>query len=118
MVNQPNNAKGYYGGTVAAPVFKEIAGKTFLKTPLNVEKEMLVDKKVNLNKMISPNFKVAVVQNQMPNVKGLIGKNVIPQLENQGYRVDYKGVGKIKDQFPAEGTIMNKNQRIYLTLQN
>ena len=29
-----------------------------------------------------------------------MGKNVIPQLENQGYRVDYKGVGKIKNQFP------------------
>ena len=118
MVNQPDNAKGYYGGTVAAPVFKEIAGKTFLKTPLNVEREMLVDRKVNLNKMITPHSKISVVQNQMPNVKGLIGKNVIPQLENQGYRVDYKGVGKIKDQFPAEGTIMNKNQRIYLQLQN
>lgn len=118
MVNQPDNAKGYYGGTVAAPVFKEIAGKTFLKTPLNVEREMLVDRKVNLNKMITPHSKISVVQNQMPNVKGLIGKNVIPQLENQGYRVDYKGAGRIKEQFPTEGTIMNKNQRIYLQLQN
>ena len=54
----------------------------------------------------------------MPNVTGLIGKNIIPQLENQGYRVAYKGVGKIKEQFPLEGTIMNKNQRIYLQLQN
>ncbi len=45
MVNQPDTSIGFYGGTVAAPVFKEIAGKTFLKTPLNVEKEMLQDKK-------------------------------------------------------------------------
>ena len=45
-------------------------------------------------------------------------KNIIPQLENQGYRVDYKGVGKIKEQFPLEGTIINKDQRIYLQLQN
>ena len=28
----------------------EIAGKVFLKTPLNVEKEMLVNKKVDLRK--------------------------------------------------------------------
>ncbi|WP_299176505.1 penicillin-binding transpeptidase domain-containing protein [uncultured Chryseobacterium sp.] len=118
MISEPNTAKGFYGGTVSAPVFKEIAGKTFLKTPQNIEKEMLVDKKVNLNKMVEPNVKVKVTNKKMPNVVGLIGKNVIPQLENLGYRVDYKGVGRIKEQFPLEGTVISKNQRIYLSLQN
>lgn len=118
MISEPNTAKGFYGGSVSAPVFKEIAGKTFLKTPQNIEKEMLVDKKVNLSKMVEPNVKVVVNDKQMPNVLGLIGKNVIPQLENLGYRVDYKGVGRIKEQFPLEGTTISKNQRIYLSLQN
>ena len=118
MINQPDNSKVFYGATVFAAVFKEITGKTFLKTPQNVEQEMLVDKKVDLSKMVEPNVKLAVNGNQMPNVVGLIGKNIIPQLENQGYRVDYKGVGRIKEQFPLEGTIINKNQRIYLQLQN
>ena len=118
MISEPNVSKGFYGGTVSAPVFKEIAGKTFLKTPQNVEKEMLVDRKVNLNKMVEPSVKVAVNNKQMPSVVGLIGKNVIPQLENLGYRVDFKGVGRIKEQFPLEGTRISKNQRIYLSLQN
>lgn len=118
MINQPDNSKGFYGSTVAAPVFKEIAGKTFLKTPQNVEKEMLVDRKVDLSKMVEPNVKIAINDGQMPNVVGLIGKNVIPQLENSGYRVDFKGVGRIKEQFPLEGTRIGKNQRIYLSLQN
>lgn len=118
MISEPNTAKGFYGATVSAPVFKEIAGKTFLKTPQNIEKEMLVDKKVNLSKMVDPNVKIVVNNKQMPNVVGLIGKNVIPQLENLGYRVDYKGVGRIKEQFPLEGTTISKNQRIYLSLQN
>lgn len=118
MVSEPNTSIGFYGGPVAAPVFKEIAGKTFLKTPQNIEKEMLVDKKVNLSKMVEPNVKVAVNNKQMPSVVGLIGKNVIPQLENLGYRVDYKGVGRVKEQFPLEGTTISKNQRIYLSLQN
>lgn len=118
MVNQPDKSKSYYGSTVAAPVFKEIAGKTFLKTPQNIEREMLVDKKVDLSKMVEPTEKIAVRGKQMPKVVGLIGKNVIPQLENQGYKVDYKGVGRIKEQFPVEGTKINKNQRIYLSLQN
>lgn len=117
MVNQPDNSKGFYGATVAAPVFKEIAGKTFLKTPQNIEKEMLVEKKVDLSRMVEPNKKVAV-RGVMPAIVGLIGKNVIPQLENQGYRVDYKGVGRITGQFPEVGTPIKKNQRIYLNLQN
>ena len=118
MINQPDKSKSYYGSTVAAPVFKEIAGKTFLKTPQNIEQEMLVDKKVDLSKMFKPTVKLAAKSNTMPNVTGLIGKNIIPQLENQGYRVDYRGVGKIKEQFPLEGTYIKKNQKIYLTLQN
>lgn len=118
MVSEPDVSKGFYGATVAAPVFKEIAGKTFLKMPQNVEPGLLVDKKVNLNKLVEPNVKVAVTNSEMPNVTGLIGKNVIPQLENLGYRVDFKGVGKIRDQFPAAGTVIKKTQRIYLTLQN
>jgi len=118
MINQPNTAIGYSGATVAAPIFKEIAGKVFLKTPLNVEKEMLVNKKVDLRKMMQPNVKVTVKSGVLPNMKGLMGKNVIPQLENQGYRVDYKGVGKIKNQFPDAGAVIHKKQRIYLELQN
>lgn len=118
MVNQPDTSVGYTGAKVCAPVFKEIAGKVFLKMPINVEKELLVDKKVNLKKMMQPNVKVTVNRGVLPNLKGLIGKNIIPQLENQGYRVDYKGVGRIKNQFPDAGAVINKKQKIYLELQN
>lgn len=116
MINQPDNSKGFYGSTVAAPVFKEIAGKTFLKTPQNIEKAMLVDKQIDLKKITEPNRKISVKNNSMPSLVGLVGKNIIPQLENLGYRVEYKGVGKIKEQFPLEGTYIKKNQRIYLSL--
>jgi len=118
MISEPNTSIGFYGAAVSAPVFKEIAGKTFLKTPQNIEKEMLVDRKVNLNKMVEPNVKITVNNKQMPSLVGMIGKNVIPQLENLGYRIDYKGVGRIREQFPLEGTTISKNQRIYLSLQN
>lgn len=116
MVSEPDVSKGFYGATVAAPVFKEIAGKTFLKTPQNIEQNLLVNKKADMSKLVEPNKKLAF-NGTMPNVTGLIGKNIIPQLENQGYRVDYKGVGRIKEQFPLEGTAINKNQKIYLKLQ-
>lgn len=118
MINQPDVSKGYYGGQVAAPVFKEIAGKTFLKTPLNVEKEMLTNKNVNLDKVLKSKSKVKIVHQRMPNIVGMSGKDVIPDLENLGYRVEYDGVGKITSQFPKEGTVINKKQKIYLKLQN
>lgn len=116
MVNQPDVSKGYSGASVSAPAFKEIAGKIFLKTPLNVEKEILKVKKVNLKKFIVPNVKVVIHKGRIPNLKGLMGKNIIPQLENMGLRVDYKGVGKIISQFPAAGSLVHKNQKIYLEM--
>ena len=36
VVNKPNKKIGYYGGEVAAPVFKEIAEKLYSKTPKDV----------------------------------------------------------------------------------
>jgi cell division protein FtsI (penicillin-binding protein 3) len=41
MISEPNTSKGFYGGTVSAPVFKEIAGKTFLKTLRILKKKCL-----------------------------------------------------------------------------
>jgi cell division protein FtsI (penicillin-binding protein 3) len=117
MISEPDVSKGFAGATVAAPVFKEIVGKTFLKMPQNIEQEMLINKKADLNKMIEPEVKIEI-NGQMPNLIGLIGKNIIPQIENQGYIVQYKGVGRIIEQFPLEGTLLKKNQRIYLKLQD
>lgn len=118
MISEPNVSKGYYGGTVSAPVFKEIAGKTFLKTPQNIENQMLVDKKVDLSRYEYSRKKLSLKNEIMPEVKNLVGRDIIPQLENAGYRVEYKGVGKITSQLPLAGTKLKKNQRIYLTLQN
>lgn len=115
MINQPQGS--IYGGTVSAPVFKEIAGKTFLKTPLNVEEEMLKDKKVDLKKMMVKTPNIQFKSNQVPNMLGLAGKDVVSQLENLGYRVEYTGVGKVVEQFPVAGTIVKKDQKFYLKLQ-
>ncbi|MDL1913901.1 MAG: peptidoglycan glycosyltransferase [Bergeyella sp.] len=116
-VEQPNIHKGYYGGGVAAPVFKEIAGKIFLKTPQNIEKDLLTAKNTNPEKVTRVNTIKEIKNNKMPDITDQIGKEIIPNLENLGYRVRYKGVGRVKEQFPLEGTLLKKNQRIYLSLQ-
>lgn len=118
MVNQPDTSIGFYGGTVAAPAFKEIAGKTFLKQPMNVEKQNLTHKIINPSDLLKKKVKIKVAGNKMPDVSGLAGMDVVPQFENLGYRVSYTGVGKIVKQFPQAGTLIKKDQKIYLTLQN
>lgn len=117
-INRPDPDIGYFGSTVSAPVFKEIAGKTFLKMPQNIEKELLQERKVNLNKFLKKQPKLSFKNNRMPSITGLSGKDVIPQIENAGYRVKFKGVGKVIDQFPLAGKELKPNQRIYITLQN
>ncbi len=117
-INQPDTSIGYFGSSVAAPVFKEIAGKTFLKRPQNIEKELLKERKVNLNKLIKKPSKINLKNQMMPNIVGLSGQSVIAQLENAGYRVDYKGAGKVLEQFPIPGKKLKSHQRIYLRLQN
>ena len=51
VVHDPNKKKGYYGATVAAPIFKEIAQKIYTTTPIDnqsvkhkVEFESVVNK--------------------------------------------------------------------------
>lgn len=117
IINNPNQSKSYYGGKVAAPVFKEIAGKTFLKTPQNIEKEMLGDKAVSLAKLLPPQSKVSIKNSIMPEMKGMAGRDAIALLENAGYRTAYTGVGKVKDQLPLAGIPLKKGQRVYLTLE-
>jgi cell division protein FtsI (penicillin-binding protein 3) len=78
---------------------------------LNVEKEMLVEQKVDLNKMTSQRkSKCKKIQCQ---IGRMIGKNVIPQLENLGYRVDYKGVGKIKNNFQQKAQSLEKPKNLF-----
>lgn len=85
--------------------------------PQNIEKELLKDKKVNLNKLIKKQPNISLKNQIMPNIMGLSGRNIIPQLENAGYRVKFKGAGKIVEQFPIAGKKLKKNQRLYLRLQ-
>ena len=115
MINQPDTSIGYYGSTVSAPVFKEIAGRTFLKMPQNIDINPNT-KPVDLKKLIPKQEKISVKNNIMPNIIGSVGAYTISQLENEGYRVKYEGVGRVKEQFPIPDTKLKKGQRIYLVL--
>jgi cell division protein FtsI (penicillin-binding protein 3) len=84
VVHRPDKTKGYYGATVAAPVFKTIAKKIFndipRQLPLNVSRLNGLVEEVRLNEEL-----------QVPNLAGLSEQEAIKTLEALGLEVELKG---------------------------
>lgn len=70
-----------------------------MKTPQNVEQEMLVDKKVDLSKMVRPIVKLAVNGNQMQNVVGLIGKTSSLNWKIKAIELIIKALEELRNSF-------------------
>ena len=117
VVHDPKKEKGYYGATVAAPVFKEIAQKIYTTNPVDnqsvndevnfasIEKEYLkFDKKLNKEYHL------------VPDVKGMSGMDALSLLENIGLKVKLSGVGKVKSQSLKKGEKLIKGKTITLKL--
>ncbi|KAB2813662.1 penicillin-binding protein [Phaeocystidibacter luteus] len=114
VVNQPNPLKGYYGSTVAAPVFREIADEVYRSTPQETELEVIEEPQLADN--VETNWQNQVEEGVIPNLKGLNGMDVISTLENMGYRVEIEGAGRVQSQWPRAGTAHPKSQMIRLRL--
>ena len=116
VVNKPNKRKGYYGSTVAAPVFKEIAVKIYHDGPeVQDTKPLLED--TELLKQINDSKTASVTRkNLMPNVKGIPAKDAIYLLENMGLKVTMSGSGLVRKQSIAPGRRVKKNNKVNLVL--
>lgn len=118
VIHKPSKDFGFYGSKVAAPVFKEIAGRVFLKQPINFIKNNDPIKNPILEKAKdSTDFTLPKKIAVMPDITGLPAYKIIPQLENAGLRVVYTGAGKIKSQSLPPGFPVKKNYTIYLELE-
>jgi cell division protein FtsI (penicillin-binding protein 3) len=113
VINKPNFYKGYYGSTVAAPVFKSIAEKVYSNVPQEIKKpklqKNLLAEKSTQKVRIMPGAKI-------PNLSGKSGATVLSELENRGFKVQVKGNGKIRWQYPPAGTLLKGNEIIELKL--
>ena len=82
VIHEPLKKKGYYGATVAAPVFKEIAQKIYTSTP--VEREIVPD---DFNPQIIKDSYAKKIESidgkKVPNVKGMGLNDALFLLENQ-----------------------------------
>lgn len=117
VIHDPKKEKGYYGATVAAPVFKEIAQKIYTTTPVD---KQAVDDEVqfaeiekqyqNFNKKINKEYQ------EVPDVSGMSGMDALSLLENIGLKVKLSGVGKVKSQSLKKGEKLVKGKTIILKL--
>ena len=114
VINRPDKKIGYYGGEVAAPVFKEIAEKLFSRTPRNV-----IVKSGNHNpyknlKQIRRNNKSEI--SVIPHLIGMPAMDAIVILEQLGIKFVLKGEGKVFKQSIKSGSKLDYNKKIILYL--
>ncbi|WP_299060362.1 penicillin-binding protein [uncultured Polaribacter sp.] len=117
VIHDPNKEKGYYGATVAAPVFKEIAQKIYTTTPIDRQS---VDDQVAFtaidDKFEKYNYKLNKEYSKIPDVKGMSGMDALSLLENIGLKVKLTGVGNVSSQSLKKGEQLIKGKTIILKL--
>ena len=117
IVHSPKKEKGYYGATVAAPVFKDIAQKIYTTTPVN---NQLVSDEIS-SASIDAEYqdyykKLRKYKTIMPRVLGMSGMDAVALLENMGLKVRFSGMGKVTEQSIDNGLKVSKGATVYLKL--
>lgn len=117
VIHSPKKEKGYYGATVAAPVFKEIAQKIYTTNPID---NQLVSDKIeyaSLDKEYQNYYqKLRKYKTIMPKVLGMSGMDAIALLENMGLNVKFSGMGKVTEQSINNGVKVKEGSTVYLKL--
>ena len=117
VIHEPNQDKGIYGADVAGPVFKSMAQKIYLTSPVIDQVTPTIQVEPQLEKVFE-NYYAAAQKNhsRLPNVKGMSGMDAVSLLENLGLQVLVKGNGKVVEQSLPEGSILKAGKTIILKL--
>jgi len=115
VVNRPDKKIGYYGGEVAAPVFKEIAEKLFSRTPrdVTVKSHNFQHSPLKIRTQIKKNKNENDV---IPDLIGMPAMDAIVILEQMGLKFVLKGEGKVFNQSIKSGSKVDHNKKIILYL--
>lgn len=111
VIHRPNKSKGYYGATVAAPVFKKIAENIYNSIP-----EQIPLKSAYLNDLKPELAKPYEDFQLIPDLSGYTVREAVVVLERLGLNVAVKGLGRVKQQSIKPGTPIKAGQSITLTL--
>ncbi|MBT4790851.1 MAG: PASTA domain-containing protein [Halobacteriovoraceae bacterium] len=115
-VDNPKN--GYYGNTVAAPIFQKIVKSILYKDKVysrlaNVENDK--DTKVAMDNInIKYSSKRIIEKGKVPNLVGLDKTSAFKVLDGMEASYDHVGFGIVKSQSPEAGSIMSDKTMITL----
>ncbi len=111
VVHKPNPEKGYYGNSVAAPVFETLAEYIYGKTPREVQLGKMKPQTSDKTEKIVEKYKTI-----MPDLRGLPAKDAVYILENMGLKVRMNGSGKVISQSIPRGTHIKRKQAVELKM--
>lgn len=114
VVNKPNYYRGYYGASVAGPVFKAIAENIYADTPQDLE--TLEESTLQPSQNLTAEFPSDWDRSKLPDLRGFSGSEVLSMLENRGFEVITRGNGRVKTQYPPPGANVTNTTRIELKL--
>ena len=114
VIHKPDKKKGYYGNIVAAPVFKEIAQKIYSNIP---EVESYDEIKFESIEARSNQEFISKLEDMiMPDISTFELMDIIPMIENNGYKLSIEGNGNKVRQITKSGTKLKKGQTIKINL--
>ncbi|NNL15882.1 MAG: transpeptidase family protein [Flavobacteriaceae bacterium] len=115
VIHEPDKSVGYYGADVSGPVFKKVAQKIFIDTPIVDEIQTLDLTNKTVEREYESFYKTAQTYlTIMPNVKGLPAMDAMALLENMGLNVKLSGSGIVRSQSIKKGIKVKKNQIVVL----
>ncbi|NMH88439.1 penicillin-binding protein [Flavivirga algicola] len=117
VIHEPDREVGYYGADVSGPVFKKIAQKIFIETPLTNQINSLEVKNPSAEKEYVAYYQTArTYKTIMPSVIGLPAMDALALLENMDVDVKVKleGRGVVKAQSVSKNEKLKNNQTIVL----
>ncbi|MFB3884414.1 MAG: penicillin-binding protein [Thermodesulfobacteriota bacterium] len=126
VIDEPRGES--YGGTVAAPVFKAIMEKVL--PYLNaIPKGTLIVKKEPDSVPHSETLEAETLREEirvgkgperivMPDLTGLSMRNALNRIEGRGLIIKVSGMGKVVEQAPKAGTVIEKGDICYLKFQS
>jgi cell division protein FtsI (penicillin-binding protein 3) len=114
VIDEPKGAE--YGGTVAAPAFKEIAESTLRY--LNVAPSVPA-RTIDLGAPMLAAFSQKAVQtagSEVPDLRGLDARAAVALATRSGFRVRASGSGVVQTQQPLPGEALPNDHQVVLTL--
>ena len=118
-VDKPERGKAYYGGVVAAPVFKKIAQYILYKDRnlgnLAVKKKF--DLKNNFDTVKMKHSSTRIIKGHIPNFMGLDKRSAAQLARKLGLKINHQGIGVVSSQHPASGAKLEdgRSVRLYYT---